>query len=106
MNDNDQYAVNLNLLLAGVAEEGRHPPLHQSPGFIQQQQQGVYLGQGSPFHQLPPAPPNTSFRSSPLTPYSNLEQLALGPVQSAARCNLFPTNNQQQLPSSATTSSP
>ena len=110
--------MNLNLLLAGVAEEGRHPPLHQSPhfnqspgfnpnagfshnpGFSQQQQQGVYLGQGSPFHQLPPAPPNTSFRSSPLTPYR--EQL--GPAQSAARCNLFP-NQQQQLPSLATSSS-
>ena len=73
-NDNDQYAMNLNLLLAGVADEGRHPVPHHhqtphfnqspagfnpNPGFSQnlgfsQQQQGVYLGQGSPFHQLPP----------------------------------------------------
>ena len=115
--------MNLNLLLAGVADEGRHPVPHHhqtphfnqspagfnpNPGFSQnlgfsqqQQQQGVYLGQGSPFHQLPPAPPNTSFRSSPLTPYR--EQV--GPAaQSTARCNLFPIQ-QQQLPSSATTSS-
>merc|ERR1719350_2586814 len=117
MNGNDQYAMNLNLLL--FAEEGRQQPspfhqsphlnqslgfspsLRQSPGFSQQ---GAFLNQTSPFqNHLPLAPPNSAFRASPLTPFR--EQAPAH--QPSARVNLFPEQQQQQLPSSTTkTSSP
>ena len=109
--------MNLNLLL--FAEEGRQQPspFHQSPHFNQSlglspslrqspgfSQQGAFLNQTSPFqNHLPLAPPNSAFRSSPLTPFR--EQAPAH--QPSARVNLFPEQQQQQLPSSTTkTSSP
>merc|ERR1719447_2768136 len=104
MNGNDQYAMNLNLLL--FAEEGRQQPspFHQSPHFNQSlglspslrqspgfSQQGAFLNQTSPFqNHLPLAP----FR----------EQAPAH--QPSARVNLFPEQQQQLQSSTTKTSSP